>query len=142
MPKAAAAGPLFESNTMNQIEKLQEALRQFAAERDWQQFHSPKNLAMALMAEAAEVGEHFLWLDGPQSAALSAASQEEVALELADVFLYLLRLADQLQIDLVTAAERKLAINAERYPVALARGRADKYDKLQNLAPPADDAPR
>jgi NTP pyrophosphatase (non-canonical NTP hydrolase) len=116
---------------MNQIEKLQEKLREFAAERDWQQFHNPKNLAMALMAEAAEVGEHFLWLDGPQSASLPADNQAEVALELADVFLYLLRLADQLQVDLVAAAERKLAINAERYPVALARGRADKYNKLQ-----------
>lgn len=119
-----------ETTPMTEIAKLQEQLRKFADERDWEQFHSPKNLAMALMAEAAEVGEHFLWLDDRQSASLPPASAAEVALELADVFLYLLRLADRLQVDLVAAAERKLAINAERYPVALARGRADKYDRL------------
>lgn len=119
---------------MNDVQKLQEKLRKFANDRDWEQFHSPKNLAMALMAEAAEVGEHFLWLDGPQSANLPPASQQEVALELADVFLYLLRLADQLQVDLVDAAERKLTINAERYPVALARGRSAKYDQLRREA--------
>ncbi len=113
------------------IDRLQQALRAFADARDWQQFHTPKNLAMALMGEAAEVGEHFLWLDGPQSQALPAATKDEVALELADVFLYLLRLADQLDIDLVAAAERKLAINEQRYPADLARGRSDKYDKLK-----------
>ena len=114
----------------NEVTVLQQKLRQFANERDWQQFHTPKNLAIALMAEAAEVGEHFMWLDGPQSANLPANQVEDVALELADVFLYLLRLADQLQVDLIDAAERKLVINAQRYPIDLARGRADKYDKL------------
>lgn len=117
--------------TQSEIESLQQALRDFAEARDWQQFHTPKNLAMALIGEAAEVGEHFLWLDGPQSADLPAETKEEVALELADVFLYLLRLADQLQIDLADAARRKLAINEQRYPADLAYGRSDKYNRLK-----------
>lgn len=124
--------------TPNEIAQLQEALRAFARERDWEQFHSPKNLAMALMAEAAEVGEHFLWLDNAQSAALPAEQQAEVALELADVFLYLLRLADQLHVDLGAVARRKMSINAERYPVALAKGRSDKYNRLRQ-APEHED---
>lgn len=124
--------------TPNEIAQLQEALRAFARERDWEQFHSPKNLAMALMAEAAEVGEHFLWLDNAQSAALPAEQQAEVALELADVFLYLLRLADQLHVDLAAVARQKMSINADRYPVALAKGRSDKYNRLRQ-APEHED---
>lgn len=124
--------------TPNEIAQLQEALRAFARERDWEQFHSPKNLAMALMAEAAEVGEHFLWLDNAQSAALPAEQQAEVALELADVFLYLLRLADQLHVDLASVARQKMSINADRYPVALAKGRSDKYNRLRQ-APEHED---
>lgn len=116
---------------LSDIASLQQALRDFAEARDWQQFHTPKNLAMALMGEAAEVGEHFLWLDGPQSADLPTDTKEEVALELADVFLYLLRLADQLQIDLADAARRKLVINEQRYPADLAYGRSDKYNRLK-----------
>lgn len=110
--------------------ELRERLREFAAERDWQPFHTPKNLAMALAGEAGEVIEHFQWLTAEQSAALDPAQREEVALELADVLLYLVRLADVLGIDLAAAARCKLAINAERYPAEKARGRADKYDRL------------
>ena len=109
---------------------LREALRQFTAERAWEPFHTPKNLAMALAGEAGEVIEHFQWLTAEQSACLEPATREAVALELADVLMYLVRLADVLDIDLATAAQRKLALNAERYPVALARGRATKYDQL------------
>ena len=109
---------------------LRDRLRAFAAERDWDQFHNPKNLAMALSGEAGELLEHFQWLTFEEAANLPATTREEVALEAADVLLFLLRLCDKLEIDLATAAERKLMINAERYPVSKARGRATKYDKL------------
>ncbi|ENO90528.1 nucleotide pyrophosphohydrolase [Thauera linaloolentis] len=109
---------------------LRDHLRRFAAERDWGGFHTPKNLAMALAGEAGEVIEHFQWLTAEQSAALSPEVRDAVALELADVLLYLVRLADVLEVDLAEAAQRKMAINAERYPADLARGRADKYDRL------------
>jgi NTP pyrophosphatase (non-canonical NTP hydrolase) len=109
---------------------LRTALREFAAAREWERFHSPKNLAMALAGEAGEVIEHFQWLTEEASRALPAAQRDEVALELADVLLYLVRLGDVLGVDLAEAARRKLAINAERYPVDRARGRSDKYDKL------------
>lgn len=114
----------------NEISALQSALREFARERDWEQFHSPKNLAAALSVEAAELLEIFQWLTEVQSGSLterqSAAAQEE----LADVFLYVLRLADRLGVDLVQAAHRKMVLNAEKYPADRARGRADKYTEL------------
>lgn len=114
----------------DQLLVLRDALRAFAAERDWERFHTPKNLAMALAGEAGEVIEHFQWLSADESAHLSEARRAEVALELADVLLYLVRLADVLDIDLGEAAQRKLALNAGRYPADKARGRSDKYDKL------------
>lgn len=110
---------------------LRDRLRVFAIERDWQQFHTPKNLAMALIGEAAEVVEHFQWLSPEDSAELPASTRREVGHELADVLLYLVRLADRLEIDLRTAALEKLAINAQRYPVDKAYGRSDKYDRLE-----------
>ncbi len=113
------------------LAELRDALCAFAAERDWERFHTPKNLAMALSGEAGELIEHFQWLSAEQSAALDATTREAVALEMADVLLYLVRLADVLEVDLAAAARRKIAINAQRYPAALARGRADKYDRLQ-----------
>lgn len=109
---------------------LRDALRAFAAEREWTPFHTPKNLAMALAGEAGEVIEHFQWLTAEESASLPEAARAEVALELADVLLYLVRLADVLGVDLAAVAQHKLEINAERYPVERARGRADKYDRL------------
>lgn len=112
------------------LHTLRDQLRAFADERDWAPFHTPKNLAMALAGEAGEVIEHFQWLTAEESAALPAEVADAVALELADVLLYLVRLADVLGIDLAEAAARKLAINALRYPVERARGKADKYDKL------------
>ncbi|MFU2488381.1 nucleotide pyrophosphohydrolase [Thauera sp. WH-1] len=110
--------------------ELRTALRRFAAEREWDVFHTPKNLAMALAGEAGEVIEHFQWLSAEQSAALPPDTREAVALELADVLLYLVRLADKLDVDLAEAARRKMDINAKRYPVELARGRALKYQQL------------
>lgn len=110
--------------------ELRDALRRFARERDWEQFHTPKNLAMALIGEAAEVVEHFQWLTPEQSADRDASTREAVAMELADVLLYLVRLADVLGVDLAEAAQRKLLLNAKKYPADKARGRADKYNSL------------
>jgi NTP pyrophosphatase (non-canonical NTP hydrolase) len=112
------------------LEMLQRQLADFAAERDWNQFHNPKNLAMAVSAEAGELLEHFQWLTPAQAAGLSKAARDEVALECADVLLFLLRLCDQLGIDLAAAARKKMVLNANKYPVHKSRGRATKYDKL------------
>jgi dCTP diphosphatase len=112
------------------LEPLVLALRAFAAEREWEQFHTPKNLACALSVEAAELLEHFQWLTEAQSQALTDAKKAEVAAEAADVFLYLLQLCDKLDIDLVAAAHAKMQVNAEKYPAALARGTAAKYTDL------------
>jgi NTP pyrophosphatase (non-canonical NTP hydrolase) len=116
--------------TRTTLEDLSARLDAFAAERDWDQFHNPKNLAMALAGEAGELIEHFQWLTPEQAANLSAAAREEVAMEAADVLLFLLRLCHKLDIDLAVAASRKLELNAKKYPVAKSRGRATKYDKL------------
>ena len=102
-------------------------VRQFADARDWQQFHSPKNLASALIVEAAELLEHFQWLSGAESESLDAAKRADVELEMADVLIYLVRLADRLQINLVDAAAKKLAINAQKYPVERSKGSNRKY---------------
>jgi NTP pyrophosphatase (non-canonical NTP hydrolase) len=112
------------------IKVLRDKLRQFAAERDWDQFHSPKNLAMALSVEAAELLEHFQWLSDAESAALAPEKRTKVREELADVLLYLIRLADKLDIDLAWAAADKLSINAQKYPVQKARGSSKKYTEL------------
>ena len=112
------------------LTELRDAMRRFAAERAWERFHTPKNLAMALSGEAGELIEHFQWLTAEESASLPAPVREEVALEMADVLLYLVRLGDVLDIDLAEAARRKIAINAGRYPVERVRGRAVKYDRL------------
>ncbi len=111
------------------LEALQVRLREFARERDWEQFHSPKNLAMALIAEAAELVEHFQWLTEAQSAQLSDEKLCEVEQELADVFLYLLRLADRLKVDLLAAAAHKIDLNARKYPADKVRGSAKKYNE-------------
>jgi dCTP diphosphatase len=112
------------------IARLREELRKFAADRDWEQFHTPKNLAIALSVEAGELLEHFQWLTAEQSAQLSDAELAKVRLELADVLLYLVSLSDKLGVDLVTVAREKLEINAKKYPVELAKGSAKKYTEL------------
>jgi NTP pyrophosphatase (non-canonical NTP hydrolase) len=112
------------------IESLTQALRRFAEERDWEQFHSPKNLAAALTVEAAELLEHFQWLTEEQSRNLPEDKRAAVSHEIADVLLYLLQIADKLQIDIVAAANEKLALNAAKYPVAQARGSSMKYNEL------------
>ncbi len=113
------------------LECLRARLATFADSRDWQQFHSPKNLAMALIAEAAELVEHFQWLSEDQSRNLPAAKRDEVRLELADILIYLIRSADQLDVDLIAAAQDKIKINENRYPVEKVKGkarRAAEYD--------------
>jgi NTP pyrophosphatase (non-canonical NTP hydrolase) len=112
------------------LQSLTEALRQFTADRDWEQFHSPKNLAAALSVEAAELLEHFQWLTEEQSRTLPADKKDAVGQELADVLLYLLQLADKLGIDPVECAKAKLKGNSIRYPVDKARGHSRKYDEL------------
>lgn len=112
------------------LQDLSARLARFAAERDWDQFHNPKNLAMALTGEVGELVEHFQWLTFEEADNLPEPVREEVALEAADVLLFLLRLCDRLGIDLAAAAARKLDLNAQKYPIAQSRGRATKYDKL------------
>ena len=118
------------TKTTDSLETLRVQLAQFAAERDWEQFHNPKNLAMAVAGEAGELIEHFQWLTPEQAENLPPATRDEVALECADVLLFLVRLADRLGIDLAQAAQKKLVLNAKKYPVEKARGKATKYDKL------------
>ena len=115
---------------MSELEKIKLRLRQFAKERDWDQFHSPKNLSMALSAEVAEIVEHFQWLTEEQSKSLPEEKLEEVETELADTLIYLVRLADKLDIDLLAAAKNKIDVNEQKYPVDKAKGNAKKYTEL------------
>jgi dCTP diphosphatase len=112
------------------LTQLRDCLRQFAAERDWDQFHSPKNLAMALSVEAAELLERFQWVTEEQSRNLPAAELAKVREEMADVLNYLVRLADKLEVNLLEAARDKVALNALKYPVDKSRGSAKKYSEL------------
>ncbi len=109
------------------LREIQQRLRDFAADRDWNKFHSPKNLSMALIAEAAELIEHFQWLTEEESSSLDRDKKREVESELADIFLYLLRISDKLEIDLLQAAKDKIIVNARKYPVDRAYGSAKKY---------------
>ena len=113
------------------LDQLRRQLAAFADKRDWQQFHSPKNLSMALIAEAAELVEHFQWLTEEESWQLEPGEKTAVSLELADILIYLVRTADQLNIDLIASALDKININEQRYPVDKVRGkarRAEEYD--------------
>lgn len=108
---------------------MRDALRQFAAERDWDQFHSPKNLAAALSVEAAELLERFQWLTEDESRHLPPAELEKVRQEMADVLNYLVRLADKLDVNLLDAAREKIKLNAQKYPADVVRGSAKKYSE-------------
>lgn len=114
-------------NDPDGLAQLRNALRQFAAERDWDQFHSPKNLASALAVEAAELLERFQWLTEDESRNLPPAELVKVRQEMADVLNYLVRLADKLDVNLLDAARDKIALNAQKYPVEKSRGSARKY---------------
>jgi NTP pyrophosphatase (non-canonical NTP hydrolase) len=113
--------------TDDSLEELAVRLRTFAHERDWQQYHSPKNISMALIAEAAELVEHFQWLTEEQSWNLPADKHKAVSHEMADIFIYLIRLADLLKVDLYKATNEKIAINHKKYPVEQVKGSAKKY---------------
>lgn len=119
------------SERITSIETLKEILREFAREREWDQFHTPKNLSMALIAEAAELVEHFQWVEGSISHLLEEKVRPSVEEEIADIFIYLVRIADKLDIDLYSAAERKIAINARKYPADKVRGSARKYTEYE-----------
>lgn len=114
------------------LQGLSRRLKEFARKRDWEQFHSPKNLSMALIAEAAELVEHFQWLTEEQSYRLPVDKLDEVAMEMADILIFLVRCAERLDIDLVAAANRKIALNERRYPADKVRGdarRAAEYEE-------------
>ena len=113
------------------MRELQEAIRRFIEERDWEQFHSPKNLAMALSVEASEIVEHFQWLTEEQSRNLPPETLAELREEIGDVLIYLTELAEKLEIDPVEAAKVKLEINQRKYPAAQVKGKADKYTKYE-----------
>lgn len=112
------------------LNQLAQRLQAFAQARDWGQFHSPKNLASALIVEAGELLEHFQWLTEDQSRNLDAAKKQEVAFEMADVLLYLIQMGNELGVDLVEAAQRKVVLNEQKYPVEQAKGSSKKYNEL------------
>ncbi len=116
--------------SLTNLIELRNAVRAFVSERDWDQYHSPKNLAMALSVEASELVEHFQWLTEEQSRQLSEEKRTEVRHEMADVLIYLVRLADKLDVDLIAAANEKIELNAKKYPIEKAKGTMRKYTDL------------
>jgi dCTP diphosphatase len=127
-PYRTTLGVITETNKM---EELKNRLREFAKERNWDQFHSPKNLVMALNGEVGELTEIFQWLDSEKSKLgnLSEKDKARCKEEIADVFLYLIRLADKLKIDLIKEANNKIDINSEKYPIDLSKDNAIKYNQ-------------
>ena len=117
---------------IDSLDTLRLRIREFAQVRAWERYHTPKNLVMALSVEAAELLEPFQWLTAEQSQHLSAEQHAAVRHEIADVLIYLTRLADLLDIDLLDAATDKLALNARKYPVDKAHGNALKYSDFKN----------
>ncbi len=113
------------------MKDLRDAIRAFIEERDWEQFHSPKNLAMALSVEVAEVVEHFQWLTEEQSINLPPEKLAEIRQEIGDVMIYLIELADKLGIDPVEAAKAKVEINGKKYPAELVKGKSSKYTEYR-----------
>ncbi|MBC3872711.1 nucleotide pyrophosphohydrolase [Undibacterium sp. LX15W] len=119
------------SAKIQNLQQLRDQLRAFVAERDWQQFHTPKNLASALSVEAAELLEPFQWLKTGEIEELSAETHTAIRYEMADVLNYLVMLADRLDVDLLAAANEKIQLNAQKYPAQTARGSALKYTELK-----------
>ncbi len=124
--RSLAHGPPPATVRSMDLDGLTRLLRDFVRERDWEQFHSPKNLTMALSVEASELMEHFQWLTEDESSKLPPEKWAAVEEEMADVLIYLVRLADRLGVDLLAAAERKMERNGERYPAELVKGSAKK----------------
>ncbi len=121
-----------EPNGALELAELQSQIRAFVDERDWEQFHSPKNLAMALAVEAAELVEIFQWMTEAESLNLNTRDKDRAAQEIADVLIYLIRISERLDIDLLTAAEKKLAMNRKKYPACLVRGSSQKYSDYES----------
>jgi NTP pyrophosphatase (non-canonical NTP hydrolase) len=115
------------SSSNDSLQQLRTRINGFVAERDWAQFHTPKNLAMAMIVEAAELVEQFQWDTPADSQMLTPEKREAVSHELADTFVYLLRIAEVLDIDLIAAANEKIDLNAKKYPVEKAKGSNAKY---------------
>jgi NTP pyrophosphatase (non-canonical NTP hydrolase) len=115
---------------VSELEELIERIRRFNADRDWAQYHSPKNLSISLVIEAAELAEVFQWLTEEESRCLSDEKLASVREEVGDVFIYLLTICEKIGIDPLDAASRKLLVNGEKYPVEKSRGRSDKYTEL------------
>ena len=111
------------------IEELKGKLKEFAQARDWEQFHSPKNLSMAISVEASELVEHFQWMTEQESTQLTAKRHAAVAFEMADIFIFLLRLSDQLNVDLMEVTKRKMELNEKRYPIEMVKGSSKKYNE-------------
>jgi NTP pyrophosphatase (non-canonical NTP hydrolase) len=120
-----------QEQAVNELEELRLKVSEFARQRDWDQFHSPKNLAMALIVEAAELVEQFQWMKQSESRELDRENLQAVEEELADILVYLVRIADQLDIDLMSAARRKIESNAAKYPADRVRGSSKKYTEYQ-----------
>jgi dCTP diphosphatase len=120
------------TDSVTTVAELKSRVLAFVRERDWEQFHAPKNLSMALAAEAGELMEHFLWATPEQSRAIAtdAAKRAKIAEELADVVIYALEFANATGLDVAAAIEAKMAANAKKYPVEKSRGRSDKYTEL------------
>jgi len=117
---------------LSELDELKMRLRAFAKERDWDQFHAPKNLAMALSVEVAELVEHFQWLSEDQSKSLDEKTKAEVADEIADVQVYLIRLADKLDVDILDAVGQKIEKNKAKYPADKVRGKSKKYTEYKD----------
>ncbi|WLI88625.1 nucleotide pyrophosphohydrolase [Massilia sp. R2A-15] len=120
------------SNADGELARLRDIVRQFVDERDWDQFHTPKNLSSALSVEAAELLEHFQWLQKGDAAELGEAKLQEVRHEMADVLVYLIRLADKLDVDLHAAVLEKMVLNRAKYPADLVRGDMRKYNEYKS----------
>jgi len=114
----------------NELDEIRQMIRRFRDERDWMQFHNPKNLACSISIEAAELLEHFQWKTPEESDAITKSKRTEISHEIADVAIYLIELADNLGIDLVQAIKEKISLNDARYPVKRANGSAVKYTEL------------
>ena len=115
---------------MTELQQVQQMIRKFRDERDWMQFHNPKNLACSISIEAAELLEHFQWKTPEESAVVIKQKKKEISHEMADIAVYLIELADNLGIDLIQVIKEKMALNEAKYPVAKAKGSAAKYTEL------------
>jgi len=113
------------------LNELRMRVNTFVEERDWAQFHSPKNLAMAMIVEASEVVEHFQWMTEQESKNLNAETKEQVGQELSDTFVYLLRIAEVCGVDLIEATNKKIDLNAKKYPIEKCKGSNAKYTDYQ-----------